>query len=246
MRGRSISLSRPRRLVADLMHVSMRVPRVTVQREMELGPLLEARARLERRPSWAAIFLKAYALLALETPALRRAYVKLPWPKLYEYPGSIASVAYERDIDGERAVLLHRMRQPEGRPLGDIEATMREVGAKPVDEIKDFRRALAFAGLPLPVRRALMWLGLNIGRQRANHFGTFQVSVYSALGAESLNPLTPLTSLMNYGRIGPEGRVTVRIHYDHRVVDGAEVARALARLETILNGPLLDELKGFR
>ena len=70
-----------------------------------------------------------------------------------------------------------------------------------------------------------MWLGLNIARQRANFFGTFQLSVYSALGAESLNPLTPLTTLLNYGPIGEDGSVNVRIHYDHRVMDGANVAR---------------------
>jgi hypothetical protein len=88
-----------------------------------------------------------------------------------------------------------------------------------------------------------MWLGLNIGRQRANYFGTFQLSVYSGLGAESLNPLTPLTTLLNYGPIGKDGSVNVRIHYDHRVMDGANVARALERFENILNGAVADELK---
>ena len=52
------------------------------------------------------IFLKGYALLSQETPELRRAYVKLPWPQLYEYPVSVASIAHEREHDGERVVLL--------------------------------------------------------------------------------------------------------------------------------------------
>jgi pyruvate/2-oxoglutarate dehydrogenase complex dihydrolipoamide acyltransferase (E2) component len=34
----------------------------------------------------------------------------------------------------------------------------------------------------------------------------------------------------------------VRIIYDHRVMDGATVARALARLEQILNTSILDEI----
>ena len=87
-----------------------------------------------------------------------------------------------------------------------------------------------------------MWLGLNIARQRANYFGTFQLSVYSGLGAESLNPLTPLTTLLNYGPIAEDGSVTVRIHYDHRVMDGANVARALNRFEQILNGVVAEEV----
>ena len=90
-----------------------------------------------------------------------------------------------------------------------------------------------------------MWLGLNLGRQRANFFGTFQLSVYSALGAESLNPLTPLTTLLNYGPIAEDGSVNVRIHYDHRVMDGANVARALEKFEKILNSVVAEEVKLF-
>ena len=68
------------------------------------------------------------------------------------------------------------------------------------------------------------------------------MSVYSALQAESLHPLSPITTLLNYGVIGPDGTVDVRIIYDHRVMDGATVARALARLEQILNSVVKDEI----
>jgi hypothetical protein len=242
MRGRALRLSAPRRLVGDLMRFSIGVPRVTVQRQMNLGPLLEARTAHQARPSWTAIFLKGYALLARETPELRRAYVKLPWPHLFEYPVSVASIAYEREHDGERAVLLATIKGPERLSIGQLEASMHAARSRPVLEVKEFRRALKMARAPMPIRRLLMWLGLNIARQRANYFGTFQLSVYSGLGAESLNPLTPLTTLLNYGPIGVDGSVYVRIHYDHRVMDGANVARALERFEKILNGAVADEL----
>jgi hypothetical protein len=96
--------------------------------------------------------------------------------------------------------------------------------------------------LPRPLRRALWWVGLNWGRQRANYFGTFGLSVYSALKAESLHPLSPVTTLLNYGPISPGGDVDVRIIYDHRVMDGATVARVLGRLEEILNTVIVEEL----
>jgi len=102
---------------------------------------------------------------------------------------------------------------------------------------------MQFSVLPRPLRRLLWWLGLNIGRQRPNFFGTFAVSVYSALNSESLHPLTPLTTVLNYGVINSDGDVNVRIVYDHRVMDGATVARALARLEEILNTSIVEELK---
>ncbi|OAP42510.1 hypothetical protein AU381_15085 [Sinorhizobium glycinis] len=242
MRGRALKLSAPRRLVGDLMRFSIRVPRVTVQRQMNLGPLLEARAAQQSKPSWTVLFLKGYALLSLETPELRRAYVKLPRPQLYEYPESVASIAHERDFDGERAVLLSLIKNPERRPIAEIAALIEAARTRPVMEVKEFRRALKIAKLPAPIRWLLMWLGLNLGRPRGRHFGTFQLSVYSGLGAESLNPLTPLTTIFNYGPIDDRGMVTVRIHYDHRVMDGANVARALERFERILNDEVAAEV----
>jgi hypothetical protein len=61
---------------------------VPVQKRMSLAPLVAARAACRERPRWTAIFTKAYSLLAQEFPELRRAYVKIPWPHLYEYPVS--------------------------------------------------------------------------------------------------------------------------------------------------------------
>src|SRR5262245_36534211 len=115
MRGRALKLSAPRRLVGDLMRFSIGVPRVTVQRQMNLGALQKARMTQQVRPSWTVLFLKGYALLSRETPELRRAYVKLPRPHLYEYPASVASVAHERELEGERAVLLSTIKSPEDR-----------------------------------------------------------------------------------------------------------------------------------
>src|SRR5918993_3975493 len=141
MRGRAVPLSAPRRLVGDLMRFSIRVPRVTVQRRMSLAPLVEARAMLNSRPSWTAIFVKGYALLADETPEFRRAYVKFPWPQLYECPDSVAAVTHERDHDGEKAVLISRIKGPRARGIGEISGLIRDVQTRPVLEVPEFRRA---------------------------------------------------------------------------------------------------------
>jgi hypothetical protein len=91
----------------------------------------------------------------------------------------------------------------------------------------------------------LWWIGLNIGRQRGNFFGIFGVSVYSALNAESLHPLSPLTALLNYGVMTRDGDLDVRIIYDHRVMDGATIARALGRMEELLNSVILEEVRSL-
>ncbi len=43
------------------------------------------------------------------------------------------------------------------------------------------------------------------------------------LSAESLHPISPLTTTMTYGVIAADGSVNVRLIYDHRVLDGAVV-----------------------
>jgi hypothetical protein len=245
MRGRVVPLSRPRRLIGDLMHFAAGVPTVPVQRRMNLAPVAAARRVASDRPPWSAIFTRAFALVADEVPDLRRAYCKFPWPHLYEYPASVATITVEREYQDEKAVLALKVKDPSAVSVAELGRLVREATTAPVESVPTFRRALRLAGLPRPVRRAAWWFGLNVGRQRANYFGTFAVTVYSGLGAESLHPLSPLTSTLNYGVIAPDGSVDVRLVYDHRVLDGATVARALARLEQVLNTSLTDELNGL-
>lgn len=242
MRGRMIRLSLPRRMVIDLLYFASGVPTVPVQKRMALKPLMTARAACHERPRWTALFTKAYALMAREFPQFRRAYVKLPWPHLYEYPRSNAAIIMERDYRGESGLFSIAVKDPASRLLGDIGRQLDRDSSVPVETIKDIRRALRFARLPRPLRRAFWWIGLNFARQRGNYFGTFGVSVYSALKAESLHPLSPLTTLLNYGVMDGDGGLDVRIIYDHRVMDGATVARALMRLEEILNTAIRDEV----
>jgi hypothetical protein len=244
MIGTPIRLSPCRRFICDLLHSARVVPTVPVQRRMHLAPIVSARRLLRVRPSWPAIFTKAYAHAALVMPELRRAYVKFPWPQLYEYPANVASIAVERDFNGEKVVFFGRIRKPELQSLNELTTAIRYLQDVPIEKCKNFLRVIRLSAMPLPIRRFLWWLGLNIGRQRGNYFGTFALTVYSGLGAESLHPLSPLTTALNYGVIEPDGSVDVRIIYDHRVMDGATVARALERLETELTSGILAELRG--
>jgi hypothetical protein len=243
MRGKWIGLSRPRRFLADFLHFAAKVPTVPVQRRMCLADVVATRGTLSHRPCWPAIFLKAYAIVCAETPVLRRAFVRLPWAHLREYPRVAASVAVERDYAGEPCVFFGRITDPQTLPLDELHAKIRHFAEEPVENVRTFRKMLSFGRLPGVLRRPLLWLGLNLPRTRPNIFGTFGLSVYSSLGAESLHPLSPLTTTLNYGVIEADGTVPVRLVYDHRVLDGATVARALARLEEVMRGPILDELR---
>jgi len=225
-----------------MLHFAAQIPTVPVQRRMRLAEVVAGRRRVPDRPCWPAVFLKAYSGVAADLPVLRRAYLGLPWPHLREYPTTVASIAVERDYDNEPCVFFGRISDPWRLPLRDVHARVRQFAEAPLDSVRPFRKMLSFARWPRPVRRALLWLGLNLPRTRPGQFGTFGLSVYSSLGAESLHPLSPLTTTLNYGVIEPDGTVCVRLIYDHRVLDGATAARALCKLEDVLNGPILNEL----
>src|SRR4051812_48808988 len=101
--GRKLALSLSRRVMCDLLAFAKSVPSVPVQRQMNVAAVAQARAALAASPDtpgWCAIFAKAYGITASRCPELRRAYLTLPWPYIYEHPYSIASIAFEREYKG--------------------------------------------------------------------------------------------------------------------------------------------------
>jgi hypothetical protein len=244
--GRTLPYSVPRRLIGDLLYFARGIPSVPVQRRINVAGLWVLRAQSRPRMRWCTLFTRAYGLVSAAMPELRRAYLPWPRPHLYEHPSSLASVAVEREYQGESAILFGVHNAPEKQSLVELDTRLRRFKDAPIESIGSFRHALFVSGLPLPVRRLAWWLGLNLsGDKRARRLGTFGVSVYSGLGAESLHPLSPLTTTLSYGVIQPDGSVDVRITYDHRVMDGPVVARALARLETVLNEEVANELRSL-
>jgi hypothetical protein len=244
--GRSIPLSLPRRFVGDLVHFAHQVPTVPVQKFINVAALEQLRSQLEPKPSWCAMFTKAYGQVAAEFPELRRSYMSFPWARLYEHPESIASIAIERDFEGENGVFFAHIRNPQKRLLMTLDSALRGYKQAPIATIRDFQVALRVSALPMPIRRMAWWYVTKVGGYRkALAMGTFGVSVYASLGAESLHPLTPLTTSLNYGVIQANGDLAVRITYDHRVMDGATVARALGRLDQVLHHEIANELRSL-
>jgi hypothetical protein len=243
MRGRRISLSPARRIITDLMRYATAVPGIPTERTMDLAPIIAARNAVPYRPAWAGIFAKALALTAREFPALRRAYVKWPWPHLYEYPESAVTITINREHNGEPCVLPLTIRDPASYPINAIASTIDHHVRAPIAEITAFRRALSIGRLPDVLRRPLIWIGYNVPRSRATYFGTCAVTSVSFTGSELLYVPTPTTSLLTFGVFGPDGRTPVRMVIDHRVMDGMQFAAILERLEAIMHGPILEELR---
>jgi hypothetical protein len=246
MRGTVRKISIPRRLVVDLMRASIRVPFVSLQRTFNVRPLIEARALAAQPPGWAAIFVKAFCLVAKDQPVLRTLYVKWPWPHLYELPRSVGMVAIARVEDGQDCVLPQKVGTADEMPLTEVDTLIRHAKDAPVAQVPAFRKILRTTRLPLPLRRLFWMVGLNFGRQRANYFGSFGVTSVAAYGGGELHALSPGPFILSYGALKPDQTIDVVIRWDHRVTDAALIAKAMTRLEQVLNTEISAELRSQR
>lgn len=246
MRGTVRNISMPRRLVADLMHASVRVPFVSLTRPVNVRQLAEARAQATSPPGWAAIFVKAFALVAREQPILRTLYVRWPRPAFYELPRSVAMVAIARSEDGEDCVLPQRITAPDEIPLAEVDALIRQAKEAPVNEVPAFRKMLMVTRLPLPIRRLLWAIGLGFGRHRSKFFGNFGVTSVAAYGPGELHALSPGPFVLSYGVVRSDQSLDVVLRWDHRVADAAPMAKAMTRLEQVLNGEIAAEIRSAR
>lgn len=245
-RGRSIALSAPRQVVMEILHHARQVPSLPTARWLDVAALCEPRRLARPHVSWLAVFLRAYALTAAEHPVLRRALIRYPRPRLYEHPFTIASVVVEREVDGESAVLVGKLRQPEAMDLPTVAGHLARFRDAPVREVSEFRQLLRLGAAPWWLRRLTFWSTLHFsGSKRAKRFGTCTVSSVGQYGARQIHPITPLTTYFSVGPVGADGRVEARIIYDHRVTDDAPISRALLTLERVLHGRLLPELRAM-
>jgi hypothetical protein len=246
--GHYLPLPGPRKFINDLVHFARRIPSAPVARSFDVSALTEARVKHPARPSWSCIFMKAYALVGAEHAPLRRSLLEFPWPRLYEHPWMNCAMAIERVYQGQEGVFVGIFRAPEQQSLTQLQQAVAWYKNETLEKVGFYRMALRFSKVPTPVRRFMWWGTLNIsGFKRSKRFGTFGLSSYGALGAEQIHPISPLTTTLTYGPIDPAtGRVVVKLIYDHRVLDGAYVARRLRDVEDTLNGAILDELLNDR
>ena len=242
--GRSIPLSRPRRFICDLMRYSKQLPLIGFHRKMHLSELVAARDSLPSRPSWALIFAKAYSRVAMRRPELRRSFIGFPWRRLYEHSHNIACMAIERQYRGESGVFFGHFEKPEDRTLADLQTQLEAYKYDPIEKFGNYRRAMRIVRYPWPLRPMLWWHALNVsGAIRTSLFGTFGMSVTAAEGATAVQLLSIAPTTLHYDPFESDGSIVVRVTFDHRVIDGAPIARAMVDLEETLMTELLYEVR---
>lgn len=242
--GYFVRQSPQRRWIADLMRISRGLPMISFERRMNLAPVAAARGSM--KTSWVLLFVKAYSIIAARRPELRRAYMSWPWPHFFEAKQSHAMLAIEREYCGEPGVFFSTIGEPDKRSLPDLQAALTHLKTEPLENIPDFHRLIRLAKLPWPIRRTLWWYAYHVfGHVRGHNYGTFGISVTASGGATALNLISPVATTLSYGLFDNSHSLDVRLHFDHRVIDGMTAAKVLAEVEEVLNTQIAGELQNL-
>jgi hypothetical protein len=244
-RGRTLSFPRNRRLVLDICAAARSVPSFPVEKTLKLGQVVAARQAASLRISWITLFLRAYGLAGIDIPELRQVYSKYPWPRLYEHPHAVASIAIHRDDpQGGKRLIWARINAPEEKSLLEIQKALDHAIHGPLVDV--FKDGVRMERVPTPLRRLTWWIGMNWhGRQKAKKLGTCSISTLAH--EDTLNRGHPLvvTTSIAYSRCDELGNCLATLLCDHRVLDGMLAAQVLHGIEHHLTHQVVDELKSL-
>lgn len=245
--GQSLAFPRWRLTVLDICRAAQSVPGFAVERRIDLSEIVQARRQTAIRIGWAAIFARAYALVAAETAELRQTFVSLPRARIYQHPTSVATIAvnrYDETIGCER-LYWNRIRNVETFSLPQLQATIDSYQHEDTSAI--FREGRRLERLPWPVRRLAWHLMMRwLGRIRAKRLGTFSLSTLASYGTTNNSHPLVVTSSLSYGPLDDDETSLVCLQADHRIIDGVVAARALVRLEEVLRDEVVAELRALR
>lgn len=234
-----------RLIVNDIVWLARAVPAFPVERAFDLAAVDRLRRECGRRIGWAAVFVKAYAIVAREMPVLRSWYVPGIFPRIATSSESVASVSISREADGRDALFWARFRSPDRMPLEKLQAAIARHQTEPLEDL--FKRQFELGLLPTWMRRLILrWNRDSGGTKRPTRLGTFSLSTLAGLGVLNRMHPSPLTTSLSYGPLDDAGRCLVTLLCDHRVLDGVPAAKALNRLEAVLHGEIAAELEALR
>ena len=241
----TVPLPAGRGCVNDVAALALDIPLFPVDRLMRLDAVAAARQAAAVRIGWAAIFLKAYAVVAREMPALRSWLAGRFRQRIATSSESVAVLAVNRGDGGDDRLFFARLAQPDTTSLPLLQASIDRFVTRPVEEA--YRRQLELESVPGWLRRTILrWNMLSTSPKRVTRIGTFSLSTLAGYSATNRFHPTICTTSLSYGPLDGDGRCLVTVIADHRVLDGAAVAKSLARLEEVLADEIVAELRTAR
>ncbi len=189
--------------------------------------------------------MKAYAIVCLQHPELKRLYVTLPWPHFYEHRESVCMMAVTRLYQGEERLFFAHFNKPENYSLEQLQAQYDRFRREPIDEITQFRHQVAFARLPSIVRRLGWWTLAAWPKKRAMHMGTYGMSLSCYRGAYGTQLVGPNTTMLGVDPMPKKGMSRILFTFDHRVLDGKPATDVLESYCFHLKRTITSEVKGM-
>lgn len=212
-------LRRMRVATANVMNASAAIPQFTVFRALNLGGLARARETSLKGISWTSILVRAYALVLREMPQLNGYWVGSGVQRNDRVGVSLA-------VDTPQGLLAPVIADPDRITLRQLDRAVRELA----ETIKGGQiDPNLFAGGTGTVSN----LG-GMGVDRFNALLTPPQATALSLGVVGRRPVVDAD-----GELGVQIACEAGLTVDHRAADGADGARALDLMQTLLQDPVL-------
>ncbi len=242
-RYRSVPLQR--RWMNDLVHFGLKSHVMGYDWKINIANVVAARGTSSAAINWAAVWMKALSLVGQRRPELRSAYLPFPWARIYVHPQMVCTMVIERTWRGASALFFQQFNAPEKASLRELDASMRRLRQVAVEEVGSFRRMIRLSRPPVLIRRLIWSIGLNwSGPLRAKYFGISAINPFP-IGGRIVQTTMPVSFMLYFGLIEPNGDAQIQVFYDHRIMDGVELYKILRDLEVTMNRDIAAELKAI-
>ncbi len=199
-----------------------------------------------------ALLLKAIGIAQRDHPESRSAL--LPWGQTLIFERIVAGFTVEKIVDGEAAVYLGAIEDPDTKPLEDIAAELRTYGQEEIANVPQLAIEERFNFMPWLLRRIVIFISLVIPELRLHHMpASFGLTSIGKYGIHALIPPSVSASTFGVGTIEQKPVVvnneikicpmmTLTLNFDHRLIDGAPASRFLSEIKKLMEGELASRL----
>jgi 2-oxoacid dehydrogenases acyltransferase (catalytic domain) len=204
------------------------------------------------RTTVTALLLKAIGIAQRKHPESRS--VLLPWGQTMVLNRIVAGFTVEKSVDGEPAVYLGVIEDPDSKSLAEISAELQAYAELDIADVPQLAMEERFNHMPWLLRRFILLMGLAVPWIRFRYMpASFGVTSLGKYGIKGVIPPSVGASTFGVGNVEPQAVVRngqIEIHpmmnlilnFDHRLIDGAPATRFLSDIQNLMEGGLAEYL----
>ena len=204
----------------------------------------------ERRITYTAYVVKAIADGIRDAmrsdPEVNGVVTRFPFRRRVCFKSVDVAVAMEKTVEGREYLFVGIVRDADRKSLEGVASDIKRLQDSDENDPEGFGKEYKLMQKPGWVRRLALFFGRNSPRLIQKYRGTVFFSGIGKYGV-GMFPMTNHTLSFNFdevverpvardGQVRIEPMTTLSVVYDHRVLNGAPVARLLARVRARLEG----------